>query len=304
MTNESTDDPIDRPPNGEAAPSNATPSAARPRRLTRSRTDEWFGGVAGGLAEYFNTDPTLIRVVFVVATLLSSGFAILGYVAAWIIIPEAGDGDVVADGRPRTRRGSATAVIGGGVLIVGGTLLLLAQIDVEVPLPSLRVGLSAGLILVGLLIVFEARRGLHGGLITLAVILTLILGAGSLTRMDFRVDGAFGEQHYQVTRVEDLRDDYSHAFGAMTVDLRDLELRPGTTRIEASVAFGEVTIFVPEGIPYRLDGSSVFGSLDAPGFDAGGIASNRTYTTPGYAEAEVRFDIHLSAAFGTGRVRE
>lgn len=57
------------------------------RRLYRSRTTQMIGGVAGGVAEYFNIDPTLVRFAFV-ALLFSSGFMLfILYLIAWIIIP-------------------------------------------------------------------------------------------------------------------------------------------------------------------------------------------------------------------------
>ena len=43
------------------------------KRLQRSRTEKMIGGVCGGLAEYFNVDPTLVRVIWVAMT-LSSGW--------------------------------------------------------------------------------------------------------------------------------------------------------------------------------------------------------------------------------------
>jgi len=45
------------------------------------------GGVCGGMAEYANMDPVLIRVLWVIFTLLG-GSGILAYVICWIIIPE------------------------------------------------------------------------------------------------------------------------------------------------------------------------------------------------------------------------
>ena len=181
--------------------------------------------------------------------------------------------------------------------------MLLSQVDVDIPLPSLRVGLAAGLIVVGLLMIIEARRGFHGGLIAFAIVLTLILGAGSITRMDFNVDGAFGDQQHVVTYVDELNEEYSHAFGSVTVDLRNLDLPPGTTRLKVSVAFGDATIRVPDGVPYRVEASAAFGNVEGPGFNTSGIATSRTHTSPGYAEADTRLDIDLSAAFGNGRVR-
>lgn len=59
------------------------------KRLYRSRKDRMIAGVCGGIAEYFNVDPTMVRLLWAVLTLISCGAGILGYIIAWIIIPEA-----------------------------------------------------------------------------------------------------------------------------------------------------------------------------------------------------------------------
>jgi phage shock protein C len=56
------------------------------RRLYRSRSDRKLAGVCGGLAQFFNLDPTLIRVLFVVLAVLG-GSGILIYLAMWIMVP-------------------------------------------------------------------------------------------------------------------------------------------------------------------------------------------------------------------------
>jgi len=56
-------------------------------RLYRSRRVRVLGGVAGGLAKYFNLDPILVRVLFVIITILH-GFGILLYIILWIVVPE------------------------------------------------------------------------------------------------------------------------------------------------------------------------------------------------------------------------
>lgn len=61
------------------------------KKLSRSTDDRWVAGVCGGLGEYFGIDATLIRIIFVLATLLF-GFVIGGiiiYVVLWILMPEA-----------------------------------------------------------------------------------------------------------------------------------------------------------------------------------------------------------------------
>lgn len=56
------------------------------KRLYRSKRQRMLGGVAGGLAEYLNTDPTIIRLLLVLLALPGAG--ILIYFVAWIIMPE------------------------------------------------------------------------------------------------------------------------------------------------------------------------------------------------------------------------
>jgi len=56
------------------------------RKLYRSKTDRKVAGVCGGLAQYFNIDPTLIRVLFVVLAILGGSGLVL-YLALWIIVP-------------------------------------------------------------------------------------------------------------------------------------------------------------------------------------------------------------------------
>ncbi len=57
------------------------------KRLFRSNDDRMLAGVCGGIAEYFNLDPSLIRLGWVLLTLVfGTGFIV--YLAAWIIVPE------------------------------------------------------------------------------------------------------------------------------------------------------------------------------------------------------------------------
>ena len=55
------------------------------KRLYRSGEDKILGGVCGGVAEYFNVDPVLIRVLWVIFA-LGYGSGVLAYIIAWIII--------------------------------------------------------------------------------------------------------------------------------------------------------------------------------------------------------------------------
>ena len=78
------------------------------RRLTRSRTNGTIAGVCAGLAEYFDVDVVLVRLLWVI---LSIAGAIIGgvivYVAAWLIIPEGTD-QAVPGAHSRVLRRSTT----------------------------------------------------------------------------------------------------------------------------------------------------------------------------------------------------
>ncbi len=118
-------------------------------RLYRSTNDKVIGGVAGGLADYFNIDVVLARVIFVLLALFGGG-GVLIYIVMWIIIPEQDklmdsfnsnyskseepDGDSttsqsetpIADEiiRSRNSKTSNTGLIAGIILIFAGLLFL------------------------------------------------------------------------------------------------------------------------------------------------------------------------------------
>lgn len=90
-----------------------------PRRLTRSQ-DRKVAGVCGGIADYLDADPTLVRLGFVALALLTAvGPMALGYAILWIVMPE-------ADGPPRGRAASDRP--GEAAMIVGVVLLGIAFI--------------------------------------------------------------------------------------------------------------------------------------------------------------------------------
>lgn len=57
------------------------------KKLFRSRKDRVLGGVCGGIGEYFNIDPVLIRLALIALTCRNPGF-IFSYVIAWIFLPQ------------------------------------------------------------------------------------------------------------------------------------------------------------------------------------------------------------------------
>jgi phage shock protein PspC (stress-responsive transcriptional regulator) len=67
------------------------------KRLIRTRKGRLVAGVCSGIGEYVGIDPTVIRLVFVVLTLVTAGVFALVYLAAWVVIPEEGEGASIAE---------------------------------------------------------------------------------------------------------------------------------------------------------------------------------------------------------------
>jgi len=111
------------------------PPGAPPRRLSRSRRERLFAGVAGGIAEYFDLDPVVVRLLWVAAAVLTYGLAIPAYVVMMLVMPKE-DAMPIGSTEPptwqppgyvdadRTRRRQQSA---GIVLIALGLLFLAAQ---------------------------------------------------------------------------------------------------------------------------------------------------------------------------------
>lgn len=67
---------------------NPYPQPQAVRRLTRSADDSMIAGVCGGLARYAGVDPTLVRVIAVIALFIGFPAVLVGYVVAWAIMPK------------------------------------------------------------------------------------------------------------------------------------------------------------------------------------------------------------------------
>lgn len=77
---------------GAKQPETAAPAAAPsygppPKRLVRSTNDRKIAGVCAGVADYFEMDPTIVRVIWLLATLVP-GPNIIAYIILWIAVPE------------------------------------------------------------------------------------------------------------------------------------------------------------------------------------------------------------------------
>lgn len=129
---------------------------AKPDRLYRSRTNRIIAGVAGGLGEYFDIDPTLVRVIFILLSVFHGGGVII-YLILWLIVPEEGSSvhprEHVKQSihELRDRMGSLSKVEGswiGWVILILGVLFLLGNFGYDLvlwklwPLILILIGVS------------------------------------------------------------------------------------------------------------------------------------------------------------------
>lgn len=150
------------------------------KKLYRSTLDKMIGGVAGGLAEYFDIDSTLVRVLFIVVVFLGGG-GIIAYIILWIVVPqkpyelpknpitqtppESGSGSNFSDEQSKS---DSFSVSNGGVassvaqtsskqiwvaivlMVIGGLLLLdniFPRFDFDHYWPVILIGIGIGLLL-------------------------------------------------------------------------------------------------------------------------------------------------------------
>ncbi|PKO00162.1 MAG: hypothetical protein CVU42_05320 [Chloroflexi bacterium HGW-Chloroflexi-4] len=60
----------------------------QPRKLFRSTSQRQIGGVCGGLGEYLNIDPTVMRLIFVAGFFLTGSLTFWVYLIMWLVVPE------------------------------------------------------------------------------------------------------------------------------------------------------------------------------------------------------------------------
>lgn len=137
MTNETN---LQQPPSGYQNPGSGGEGAARP---PLRRTDGILGGVAAGIARYFDVEAWIIRLVFLL--LVFPGVGILLYVAGWLLIPKDGEEQSIGE-RWLSRLGGDNIV--GTVLVVLAAIWLIAIVSDGAG----GFGLAVALLIIGVLL--------------------------------------------------------------------------------------------------------------------------------------------------------
>jgi phage shock protein PspC (stress-responsive transcriptional regulator) len=284
---------------GGPAQEHAVPAGPQPvRRLTRSRHDRVLAGVCGGLARYWNTDALLLRILLIVLTLATGGALLIGYLIAWLVIPQDTDegwpgsgGGYAAGGNPAYGPGEAT---GGYVpptaprsylgLIALSASVLVAGVIWMLGLIIRPAGDVAGFILTSMLIVLGigmivgAWYGRARWLAFLAVPLMLMSMAAVAAHNVLDEPGgsagvSVGTRQWTVTPQEasgtPLR--YQVTAGDATLDLTGLTATaaaaqtPARVTISARVGLGQLVVRIPADMRLDLDASLRAGQILLPG---------------------------------------
>ena len=119
------------------------------RKLYRSRVDKILGGVCAGIAEYFNIDPTIVRLAFVAFFVINPIAATIIYIAAWIIVPEKPLKGIPEEIKVESKKRE-------GLILIGLLLILAGVIGAPRVLAVIRDITNALLIIFGILIVIIA----------------------------------------------------------------------------------------------------------------------------------------------------
>lgn len=108
-------------------------------QLARSRTSKFVGGVAGGIADTYSWDPTLVRLGFVFLT-LTHGIGLLLYLILWVALPQAGALTTTQPVGFGGEAGVSTGPLSGpnrllGLLLLGlGALMIASMLHLSGPI--------------------------------------------------------------------------------------------------------------------------------------------------------------------------
>ena len=230
------------------------------KRLERSSSDSLIAGVSGGLGRYFELNPAVFRLGFVVLTLLG-GAGILVYLAAVLVIPREGSEQSIAAQVLAERRDRPWPVVGLG--LAGVALILLLS----------RGELAAGsgwivALIAGLAILWasrgqkRARRLLFAvtAFFSLVLVALCIAVVTAFTWFDVNLGDGVGEHTYTPASVSAVQSSYDLGIGDLEVDLSQLDAA-GRHRITARLGIGELKIVVPRDADIRVNARANVGDV-------------------------------------------
>ncbi|MDE3007886.1 MAG: PspC domain-containing protein [Acidobacteriota bacterium] len=256
-----------------------TASTSEPRPLRRSN-QRLFGGVAGGLAQRFDLDARVVRVAFVLSTLLW-GIGAAAYLVLWVVVPSESRID---EGAPPTKR--LRVALLSGAFVVAVVLISAWQ-------PLRFVGPGAALVwvifLAGLAVVavrtpsrpLTLRRLLGFGLLGAMSVFILVAGAflGFVASTGVPFSGGVGLHVYDPSSIATTQHEYSTTFGETNVDLSKVTFPVTGFRLDVSAAVGEAIVTIPANVVVNLQTNIGVGAVSYPQWNRA-LQTSAFRTTP------------------------
>jgi phage shock protein PspC (stress-responsive transcriptional regulator) len=287
----------------------APPDPEPVRQMHRSRSNRWILGVSGGLAEYFGLHAAVYRVLFV-ALAFAGGAGIFLYVALALVMPdENAEESFLAEMLQRNRHRPW--------LVIGLALLALLLISSLSGGPGDQIGALIVALVVGAGIFVWSRaarrdtrraeaRGRRSvawrvGALATVVALVVALAGGAVAAVDAK--GGIGERVEHPRTAAHLKDEYRLGAGHLQLDLSDLELPVGETRVEADLGFGELDVILPAGVAVDLTSEVEWGDARVLGRDEDGRDMRARVVDPGFDDAERRLVVDARVRGGELSVR-
>jgi phage shock protein PspC (stress-responsive transcriptional regulator) len=219
---------------------------AEHKPLVRAKSDRWLGGVCVGLGRYFDLNPAIYRIAFVVLA-FAGGTGILLYIAAWLVIPEEDAADSIAAAELRKQRDHPKRLLGLAVL-AAVALAVLSSIHIW-PSPG-NLWVLAALLIAG--IAWWRGRIVVG--IVLGVVVVLV--AGVLFAVRVPLLAGIGDRKYDTVHSK-----YTLGIGELRLNLQQVQLPKGQTFVKATLGIGKLRVLVPDNATVDVKGHVQAGDL-------------------------------------------
>jgi phage shock protein PspC (stress-responsive transcriptional regulator) len=264
------------------------------KRLERT-SDKMVAGVAGGLGKYFDINPGVFRLGFVVLTLLG-GAGILVYLTAVLVIPTEGQDKSIAARVLEERRDRPVPLVALG--FVGIALaVLLSRGDLW---PAAGTGWVL-ILIIGLIVLWASRKerrsgrliAIVAGLFSLVAVAIVTAVVVAFAWFNVSLSDGVGDRSYTPASAADLRPDYKVGVGSLKLDLSNVDPSVAKT-VKLTVGVGDIDVYIPNGAAVSVNAHAKAGQIDVfDQHDEGRNAAVKTNAAPGLV---------LDAKVGAGQI--
>lgn len=240
-----------------------TESISEPRRLTRPTGERWLGGVAAGLGAYFDLNPTIYRIAFVVLA-LAGGTGVLLYIVAWLVVPEEGTADSIAGGELRKHRDQPRRLIGLAILALAA-IFALSEAHIWPSPGNLWVAVALGIAAIAWLRVGPATPGRRRIVVASLLGVAALVVVALMLVVPVNLFAGIGNRSDTPAVASEIHSKYSLGIGKLALDFSHVQLPKGETFVKAKVGVGDLHIVVPQNATVDVRGQAQVGDVDLLG---------------------------------------